>query len=57
MKIKLVTAADELVHDEVEIPPFNEDPEVILWGLRIFKRARVDGEVTVYAECFAYHLP
>jgi hypothetical protein len=56
MKIRLVTGTQELVHEDT-IPPFNEDPEVILWGLRTFKRHLVDGDTTVYAECFAYHLP
>jgi hypothetical protein len=49
-----------LVH-EAEIPPFQTEPEVIVWGDRVFKRSGQDQlandpPVTEYTEVFAYAL-
>ena len=63
MRIRLTTKAGVaacLVH-ETDIPPFQTEPEVIVWGSRVFKRAGAeqvgDGPtVTEYEEVFAYCL-
>lgn len=55
MKIRLETNDGGLVH-ETEIPPFNEAPAVILWGIRVFDEFEEDGDTKVYREVFAYHL-
>lgn len=63
MKIRLETRDGGLVH-ESQIPPFNEAPDVIGWGDRVFVRldmspetsAGADDGVVVYRECFAYAL-
>lgn len=65
-KIELYTKLLEYVAT-VEIPPFERDPEVVLWGARYFRalghqvineHERVPGALqnkpTAYAECFAY---
>lgn len=41
MKVKLFTRTGGFVHEQ-EIPPFNEQPDVILWGERVFKTMSVD---------------
>lgn len=59
-KIRLVNHKADLVHEDT-IPVFNENPIVIIWGDRVFKRAYVDinlhGKIEVYSECFYYALP
>jgi len=48
MKIQLLTAAGELVH-EAAILPFLIAPEVILWGTRVFVfRGSVERDETVW---------
>jgi hypothetical protein len=52
MKITLLTATGAFVHSE-EILPFNEYPQVIIWGERVFSKTTL-GE---YRECFFYVIP
>lgn len=40
----------------VEIPPFSSDPQVILWGARVFVLSVYDTAPT-YREAFAYAVP
>lgn len=67
MKIRLLvpvgegqTKAQAVVH-EAEIPPFNVEPAVIVWGDRVFERSGAEQiangpTVTEYTEVFAYAL-
>lgn len=58
MKIKLETRDGSHVHEQ-EIPPFNEPPQVIFWGIRVFQMHAVEKRpngYTIYRECFAYAL-
>ena len=59
MKIILETSTGLFVHEQ-EAPPFNEPPEVIGWGDRVFKfyaqAKNPDGPI-MYREVFAYALP
>ncbi len=55
VKIQLETADGGFVTDGL-MPPFNEDPAVIIWGTRVFRRwADVRGKL-IYRECFAWFL-
>lgn len=58
MQVKLYTAEGGFVH-EARIPPFNEAPKVVFWGIRVFAfhamEKRPDGAVE-YREVFAYAL-
>lgn len=47
--VKLFTASGEFVA-EVEIPPFDTFPEVLIWGSRVFRL----GDDDVYREAFAF---
>lgn len=53
IKIRLETSNGELV-GYAEIPPFGTLPEVMIWGMRIFKLKMESnaGGPHVYAECF-----
>lgn len=55
-KVRLETSNGELVvHGEV--PPFNEAPDVLVWGTRIFKDTyQLQDDERVYRECFAVYL-
>ncbi len=59
MKVRLETAKGEFVTDG-DMPPFNELPEVVMWGVRLFKlvavEARLLDEPAIYRECFAWYL-
>jgi hypothetical protein len=65
MKVRLFTKDGGFVHEQ-EIPPFNDAPDVIIWGLRMFVGPNIDGPVSaqyrdaddtyVYEEAFAYAL-
>lgn len=37
------------------IPPFQTPPDVIVWGVRVFRRDRTTSDT--YRECFAYAIP
>ena len=52
MKCQLLTSAKEFVA-EVEIPPFNTPPDILVWGERFFK---LDQATTrpEYVEAFTY---
>lgn len=58
MKVKLETSEGNFVHEGV-LPPFNPAPEVVFWGIRVFKQhaieKRPDG-YTIYREVFAVAL-
>lgn len=44
----------------VEVPPFNKDPDVLIWGERVFVprvSLTADEPVVVYVEAFAYFVP
>ena len=62
MKVRLETSKGELVH-ETEIPPFNTNPEFIVWGNRFFlfhDSVMLEGGkfLSVYSEMdFGYALP
>lgn len=64
MKVKLQTSAGDLVAEK-EIPDFNEAPDVLIWGDRVFMRDDGHGDntfnieltaqlVAVYSEAFSY---
>jgi len=55
MKCRLFTKAHEHVVD-VEIPPFNEPPDVLIWGERIFKLVNTTAGFVEpeYTEAFSY---
>ena len=53
---RLETATGDLV-TTVEVLPFNEPPDVIIWGTRIFKLHKATRDFVrpdVYRECFAW---
>ena len=52
MKAKLYTQAGDFVV-EVELPPFNQWPDVLVWGERFFI---VNGQAS-YREAFTYFVP
>jgi len=65
MKVKLFTRTGGLVL-AMEIPPFSEPPDVIVWGERIFCIPDVDRDLFVhdlphdetgYVEAFTYAIP
>jgi hypothetical protein len=42
----------------VEIPPFQSAPNILIWGLRVFTHHSTDGEKMVYREAgFTYVVP
>ena len=53
--IELITAKDRIIK-RVDVPPFLEMPDVVIWGDRVFKIT--DGETDdgcyIYKEVFAY---
>lgn len=61
-KVILETELGELAKDATPIPPFSIEPEVIMWGNRVFKKYKrgndpVLGVTTwIYRECFTYFL-
>lgn len=60
MQVNLYTAAGDFVA-EVEIPPFNRMPEILVWGERHFiwhedPASVIDGKVG-YVEAFAFWVP
>ena len=59
MQIVLRTNTGDYVHEE-EIPNFNEPPNVLIWGLRIFTLDEPQGMTTPpydYVEAFTYFIP
>ena len=58
MKVRLAVRNGDLVKD-VEISPFLQLPEVVVWGERIFALSQpVDLKLPVYLEAFtAYVVP
>jgi hypothetical protein len=61
MKVKLYTSEGIMnrtfVH-EAEIPPFvTGPPQVILWGIRVFRLTDTRTDGYCYTETFAYALP
>lgn len=59
MKIHLCTAEGKSVLEENHlIPDFNEPPQVIFWGTRVFAYDSISvHDVVQYREAFAYSLP
>jgi hypothetical protein len=58
MNVQLETRTGDLVTTG-RVPPFNEPPEVLLWGVRVFRlHDKGDGMVrpTIYREAFATYL-
>lgn len=56
MQVKLYTHDKKFV-SELEIPPFNEYPKVILWGVRVFVLMSQRPLDASYTEVFAYAAP
>lgn len=54
-KIELRTCTDKFVKSH-EIPAFNELPAVVFWGDRTFSLLKIENEIGVYREVFAYCL-
>lgn len=55
MKVRLETREGELVTNG-RVPPFNIAPEVLLWGVRVFRHHYTGGDVEIYREAFATYL-
>lgn len=55
MRVRLETREGELVTNG-RVPPFNIAPEVLLWGVRVFRHHGTDNGVEVYREAFATYL-
>lgn len=56
MRVNLYTRDDGFVASFV-IPPFNSEPDVILWGMRVFATAGLDSAEPReyrYVEAFCY---
>ena len=56
MRVRLTVPSGGLV-TEAEVPPFNQPPDVLLWGSRVFRFLRLDDGVAVYVEAFAFTVP
>ena len=60
-RVRLQTSNGAFVHEQT-IPPFNAAPDIIVWGLRLFRRTDLNEidehgvHVSVYSEGFAYAL-
>lgn len=53
-KVDLQTETGDFVAT-VEVPPFIRSPEVLIWGLRVFRRVELSALIRpVYREVFAY---
>lgn len=55
MKVRLMTSSMELVATGT-VPPFNQYPDVLIWGTRLFTFHHEDTGVGVYREAFAFYL-
>lgn len=56
MKVKLYTAAGDFVA-EIEIPPFQRMPEILVWGERHFVGPADPANPDHYVEAFAFWVP
>lgn len=55
MTVKLFSA-DNVFVTALDLPPFNEPPQVLIWGVRVFMRVGAVGAWS-YIEVFAYCVP
>jgi hypothetical protein len=56
MRVRLETREGELV-TMGRVPPFNIAPEVLIWGVRVFRwHERAKDQTEVYREAFATYL-
>ena len=56
MKARLIVPGGGLVTD-LDLPPFSEPPEVVLWGSRVFRLVNQNAGVVLYVEAFYYAVP
>ena len=56
MRCRLIVPRGDLV-TELDIPPFTEPPQVLLWGNRVFRLVNQNQGVVLYVEAFYYAVP